>query len=152
MIRRVVVDTNIAFSALLNVNSRIGQILVNGNSFYEFYSPEYVREEIFEHKGKIQLIANLDDNKFIKTYELVMHNITILNHSVIPIEFYKKAENLCSSIDIDDTPFVAVTEFIRGKLWTGDKVLINGLIAKDYKRIISTDELHKDFIKKEKIR
>jgi predicted nucleic acid-binding protein len=80
-----------------------------------------------------------------------MHNITILNHSVIPIEFYKKAENLCSSIDIDDTPFVAVTEFIRGKLWTGDKVLINGLIAKDYKRIISTDELHQDFIRKEKL-
>jgi predicted nucleic acid-binding protein len=81
-----------------------------------------------------------------------MHNITILNHFVIPIELYKKAENLCSSIDIDDTPFVAITELVRGKLWTGDKVLINGLIAKDYKRIITTDELHQDFIRKEKLR
>jgi predicted nucleic acid-binding protein len=91
MIRKVVVDTNIAFSALLNVNSRIGQILINGNRFYEFYSPGYVREEIFEHKKKIQTIANLDENKFIATYELVMHNINILNHIVIPIDFYKRA-------------------------------------------------------------
>ena len=150
MIKKVVVDTNIAFSALLNINSRIGQILLNGKELYEFYSPEYIRDEIFEHKEKIKLIANLDENKFIATYELVLHNMNILNHSIIPIKFYKKAEELCKSIDIDDTPFVAVTEFVRGKLWTGDKVLGNGLTAKNYMRLISTEELYQDFIKKEK--
>lgn len=152
MTKKVIVDTNIAFSALLNVNSRIGQILINGNRFYEFYSPEYVREEIFEHKLKIQTLANLDENKFIATYELVMHNINILNHILIPVDFYKRAEKLCSSIDIDDTAFVAVTDFVRGKLWTGDKELIQGLISKGYKRLITTEELHQDFIRKERLK
>ena len=47
---KIIVDTNIVFSALLNINSRIGQILINGKNHYDFYSPEYVRLEIFKHK------------------------------------------------------------------------------------------------------
>ncbi len=31
---KIIVDTNIVFSALLNVNSRIGQILINGKNEY----------------------------------------------------------------------------------------------------------------------
>ena len=47
---KIIIDTNIVFSALLNINSRIGQILINGKHYYDFYSPEYVRLEIFKHK------------------------------------------------------------------------------------------------------
>jgi predicted nucleic acid-binding protein len=50
---KIIIDTNIAFSALLNINSRIGQILINGNRYYDFYSPEYIRSEIIEHQDKI---------------------------------------------------------------------------------------------------
>lgn len=49
---KIVVDSNIVFSALLNINSRIGQILINGSKHYEFYSPEYIRQEIIEHQEK----------------------------------------------------------------------------------------------------
>jgi len=51
---KIVVDSNIVFSALLNTNSRIGQILINRKDYYDFYSPEYVRFEIFNHKEKIK--------------------------------------------------------------------------------------------------
>jgi predicted nucleic acid-binding protein len=145
---RIVVDTNILFSTLLNTNSRIGQILIKGHHYYNFFSPEYIRDEIFEHKYKIQHLAKMDDIKFIETYELAVHNISIISNSVIPATYYKKAEFLCSSIDIDDTPFIAATEFLRGKLWTGDKMLINGLLAKNYSQIITTEELYQDFISK----
>ncbi|MBN1598813.1 MAG: hypothetical protein JW894_11005 [Bacteroidales bacterium] len=71
---------------------------------------------------------------------------------MIPIEFYKRAEKIYSSIDIDDTAFVAVTDFVRGKLWTGDKELIQGLLSKGYQRFITTEELHQDFLGKQKLK
>jgi len=147
---KVIIDTNIVFSALLNINSRIGQILINGNRYYNFYSPEYIRYELFAHQEKIKTIAKLTDNEFIETYESIIRNIIILNHKLIPIDIYKKAEALCKSIDIDDTVFVAVAEFTQGKLWTGDLKLLNGLAEKGYKDIIKTEELYHDFIKRER--
>ena len=105
---KIIIDTNILFSALLNTDSRIGQILINGKRYYNFYAPEYIREEIIEHKDKIKTIAKLSDDDFIELYELILRNITILNHTLIPTNIYKKAENLCETIDMDDTIFVAV--------------------------------------------
>lgn len=102
---KIVVDTNIAFSALLNIDSRIGQILINGRRHYDFYAPEYLKTEIIGHSRKIKEIARFTDDAFIETFELILHNITVLNHSVIPLNLYRKAENLCDSIDIDDTIF-----------------------------------------------
>jgi predicted nucleic acid-binding protein len=49
---KIIIDSNIAFSAILNVNSRIGQIIINGFRHYDFYSPEYIRKEILEHQEK----------------------------------------------------------------------------------------------------
>ena len=50
---KLVIDTNIVFSALLNLDSRIGQILINGGSYYSFFAPEFIRNEIIEHKTKL---------------------------------------------------------------------------------------------------
>jgi len=147
---KIIVDTNIVFSALLNVNSRIGQILINGKNHYDFYSPEYVRHEIFKHKEKIKSIGKLSENEFFETYDLVLKNITILNHSIIPSEIYRNAESTCQDIDIDDTIFVAVSEFTNGILWTGDLKLINGLNKKGFKHSIKTDDLYQDFLKRER--
>ncbi len=55
---KIIIDTNIVFSALLNINSRIGQILINGNKSFDFYSPDYIRQEIFEHQRKIKESVN----------------------------------------------------------------------------------------------
>jgi predicted nucleic acid-binding protein len=81
---------------------------------------------------------------------LIIKNVTILNHSILPIKFYKQATEICNSIDIDDTVFVAFTEYIRGKLWTGDKKLIKGLSDKGFKRLITTDDLYQDFMNRDK--
>jgi len=149
---KLVIDTNIAFSALLNVDSRIGQILLVGHKYYDFYSPEYLKYEILEHKDKIKNISKLSDDAFIELYELILHHISIIKHTVIPKSIYQKAEDLCKAIDIDDTIFVAATEFTRGKLWTGDLILQNGLIVKGYKSLIKTEDLYQDFIFKRKSR
>jgi len=50
-------------------------------------------------------------------------------------------------VDIDDTEFVGLTEHVRGKFWSGDKELRNGLIKKGWNRFITTDELFRKLTK-----
>jgi predicted nucleic acid-binding protein len=147
--RRIVVDTNVAFSTFLNVNSRIGQILLNGTKFYDFFAPEYITNELIEHKDRIKSIGKLSEDRFIELYGLILRNVRTLNHSIIPKEFYKTAIEICQDIDVDDIPFIATNDYVRGRLWTGDVKLINGLTIKGYKRIVTTSELYTEFILRE---
>ena len=48
-----------------------------------------------------------------------------------------------AQIDVDDTIFVGFSEYLKAKLWTGDKELTQGLKAKKFKRVIDTKELFK---------
>lgn len=68
----IVVDSNILFSALLNINSRIGQILISRNDYYQFYAPAYLRNEIWEHQSKIKKLGNFSDDQFQEVYELTL--------------------------------------------------------------------------------
>lgn len=43
---KIIVDTNIVFSALLNTNSIIGDLLLNSANIFEFYSCQYLWYEI----------------------------------------------------------------------------------------------------------
>lgn len=147
---KIVVDTNILFSTLLNTDSRIAQILFNGRPFYDFYAPEYVRTEIFEHKERLIQLTGISENEFLELYELVIKNVNVLYHSLIPAKIYLKAEKLCRSIDIDDTVFIAVTEFLKGRLWTGDKKLMNGLALKGFTKMVKTEDLYREFLMKER--
>lgn len=148
---KIIVDSNILFSAMLNINSRIGQILINGQEFFDFYAPKYVKTEIFEHQDKIKRIAGLTSEEFLEVYELVLKNVTILNHSILPRKDYKRAFEYCQHIDLDDTIFVSFSEYLKAKLWTGDKKLIEGLKKKNFTRTITTEILYKEFIEKRKL-
>jgi predicted nucleic acid-binding protein len=110
----IIIDSNIAFSAFLNINSRIGQILINGHHYYNFFAPEYLRHEIFGHKEKIIAFSRLTENEFLELYELIIRNVTVLNHALIPVKIYRKALILCNSIDINDAVFIAFAEYIKG--------------------------------------
>ena len=145
---KLVVDTNIVFSAILNLNSRIAQILLTCSEHYDFYAPKYIRSEIWEHQQKIKKITGLNDEEFIEVYELVLKNITILNHSIVGEKNYKFAIELCKTIDVDDTVFVAFSNYLNCKLWTGDKKLINGLKKKGFNEITTTEELFNDFLER----
>jgi predicted nucleic acid-binding protein len=140
---RIVVDTNIVFSAILNTDSKIARILLHPVRRLNFYSTEHLLLEILEHKGKIQKISNYSDETLEKVISLLTHKIRFINLKLIPRESYEFAKNLTHDIDIDDTEFVALTEHIKGKLWSGDKELQSSLLKKGWNKFSTTDELYK---------
>ncbi|MCA1759104.1 MAG: hypothetical protein LC658_04985 [Bacteroidales bacterium] len=145
---RIVVDTNIVFSAILNSKSKIARILLQPKSHLNFYSTEQLLREIEEHKDKIQNISNYSNYELNRTLVLITSRIRFINVKLISKEFYDFAESLTFNVDIDDTEFVALTEQIKGKLWSGDKELQRGLIKKNWTRFISTEELFARIIRK----
>jgi len=60
---------------------------------------------------------------------------------IIPQEIWQESEYLTFDIDLDDTPFVALSIFLNAYLWTGDKALYYGLINKGFDKVLLTSEL-----------
>jgi len=58
---RIVIDTNIEFSAIMNTNSKIAKLLLYQISKFNFYSKEQLITEIEEHKDKIQKLGGYDN-------------------------------------------------------------------------------------------
>lgn len=147
---KIVVDTNIVFSAVLNTNSKIARILLQPRNKLRFYSTEQLSYEIKEHKEKIKRISNYSDFELDRIIILITSKIRFINVRLIPKEIYKKSEFLTADVDIDDTEFVALTEHINGELWSGDKELKNGLNKKGWNKFVTTDDLFERVIRRTK--
>jgi predicted nucleic acid-binding protein len=145
---RVVVDTNIVFSAILNTNSKISRIILQPKSRLNLYSTSQLEYELAEHWGKLKKISKYSDIELQQVSSLIISRIRFINVELIPEKLFIKAEKLTRDIDIDDTEFVALTEHVRGRLWTGDKELIKGLRKKNWDYPLSTDELYKLIVKR----
>ena len=138
---KIVVDTNIIFSSLLNTNGTIGQLLFNSDSVFEFYSCNYMQHEIEKHWAKLKRISKLSDLELREAQHKLFAKIHFINEELIPTKTWLASEELVENIDIDDLDFVALTKHLKGYLWTGDQELYNGLKRKNFKRIYSTNEL-----------
>lgn len=139
---RIIVDTNIAFSAILNTNSKIARIILQPKSRLHFYSTDLLMNEILEHKNKLKRLADFSDLELNKTISLITKKIRFIDIKLVPLNILKKSQELLNDIDIDDTEFVALTDHIHGKLWSGDKILQDGLRQKKWNKFISTNELY----------
>jgi predicted nucleic acid-binding protein len=121
----VVVDSNLIFSALISNASRIRDILLENNM--NFYSPNFLITEIYKHKDKIVKNSHLVDSEFYLYLNGLIERIKFVPIDYISIESRQKAYDLCKSIDVKDTPFVALAVDLKIPLWTGDKKLREGL-------------------------
>lgn len=138
---KIIVDTNIIFSAILNSNSRIGKILLNSKVHFQFFTCNYLKVEIQRHRNNLLKITNLKEHEIIELEELVTQKITFIDERLIPQNILAKTEIQLKDIDPNDVVFVAMTKHLEGKLWTGDMQLYKGLKAKRFKDIILTPEL-----------
>ncbi len=138
---KIIVDTNIVFSAILNSNSRIGKILLNSKEHFQFFTYNYLRTEIQRHRNKLLKITKLTEDQLSELEVLVTQHITFIDERLIPQGLLIKTETQLKAIDPDDTVFVALTKHLEGKLWTGDMQLYKGLKSKRFKDLILTSEL-----------
>jgi predicted nucleic acid-binding protein len=139
----IIVDTNIVFSAILNTKSIIGDIILNSNKVFQFWSCHYLLGEINRHWDKLERISKLKSNELLESQRLIYKNINFIDEGQIPKKFRLKAYDLVNDIDLNDVVFVALNEYQKAILWTGDKALIDGLRQKGYDRIHATDEMIK---------
>lgn len=148
---RIVVDTNIVFSAILNTDNKIAQVLLQPKSNLNFYSTEQLLSEIKEHTDKLKKLSGYSDNEIDRVIELITKRIRFINVKLISAESYQIAETLAHDVDIDDTEFVALTEHLKAKLWSGDKELQKGLKKKGWEKFILTSELTDRKVRRKKL-
>lgn len=138
---KIIVDTNIIFSGLLNTQGNIGDLIFNSGGVFEFYSCIYMQKEIEKHWIKLKRISKLSDIQLEESRLKMFAKIYFINEELIPEKIWLAAEKIAVDIDADDSDFVALTKHLKGYLWTGDKELYNGLKKKNFKKVYNTKEL-----------
>jgi predicted nucleic acid-binding protein len=140
---KIIVDTNIVFSALLNSNSKIGRLLLNSRNYFEFYSCKYLQKGIQHHFYKILNYSHLKEEDLSELINLIESRIFFIDEKLLPETVIFSARKLVEDIDFDDFAFVAISNYLNALLWTGDKILIEGLHKKGYVNVVTTSELLK---------
>jgi predicted nucleic acid-binding protein len=138
---KIIVDANIVFSGILNTNGKIGDLLINSNSQFDFIAPEFLSLEIKSKYDKLQQISGLSIEEIQEAEFHIYQNIRFISEEQIVDASWKKAFKLVFDIDEKDIHYVAYAHFFKCKLWSGDKLLMKGLEKKGFKKIISTDGL-----------
>jgi predicted nucleic acid-binding protein len=139
---KVIIDTNIIFSAILSSSGKIGQILIFGRKHIEFYAPSLVKVEVKRHREKLIQLGEITDADFEETRDDIFGCINFISEEQIPFEYWRQALPYVRETDMDDIAFVALSSFLDAHLWTGDKKLLRGLEATGFTKGLSTDMLY----------
>ena len=82
--KKIIVDTNIIFSCLLNSQGTIGDLIFNSEDIFDFYSNQYMRFEIRKHWNKLIKVSRLTDLELETAYEKMLTKLTFINEELIP--------------------------------------------------------------------
>jgi len=142
---KLIVDTNIVFSAMISDKGKIGELLLNKPGDIRFLSPDFLLEELVIHTKKLLSITGYTHAEYQQIKSLVIKHIEFVDSAAISKENWMKSHQILKDIDEKDVSFVALNLETDGFLWTGDKKLIKGLQRKNYNKIISTDMLYNKY-------
>ena len=129
---KIVIDTNIIFSLLINKNLKLLDTFTAEK--HQFYMPTYAVIELFNHKEKIVKYTKMTKEEVTEFLYRILSRITIINDTTISEKAIKQAYNLVREVDIKDLPFVALAIELNAYLWTGDKKLQEHLKIKGFER------------------
>jgi predicted nucleic acid-binding protein len=102
-----------------------------------FYICETVLVELFRRKEKLVAASRIDGERVVEAYGQLLSVVRLYKEGLISSPDWARAYELCSDVDPTDTPHVALTLALEGLLWTGDKRLREGLLAKGFDRFFS---------------
>ena len=138
---KVVVDTNILISALIDPEGKLADILLQTHTELELYSCYFLYIEILKHKNKLVKLSGLPESELLELIYHILKKIRFINEEQIPDQIWRKAFEMTQDIDEKDTPFVALTLYLKSFLWTGDKILIKGLKERFFDNVLTSQEL-----------
>lgn len=133
---KVVVDSNILFSALISGK----ELYVDIFKAVKVYVPDFIFGEIYKYEERIITQTNLGNELKLFVREL-FSEITVIPKLAISKECFNKALSLCYDIDPKDTTYLALSIELNIPLWTNDKKLVQGLLKKGYDQVITTEKI-----------
>ena len=117
---RIVLDSNVLFSALIRDSTTRRLILEYDDSFL---FPSYIFEEMEEHKDELIVKSKMSDEEFNKLLNILLKKVLL-----VPVESLKaykeKAVGIVKNIDKDDAIFIACAlAYPESIIWSDDKKL-----------------------------
>lgn len=138
---KLIIDTNLIFSSISKSDGRIAEIILNPNFHLQLTGCYFSYIELFKYKDKLIKASKLAELEFLDVMYQMLKRIHFFNEGMIPKDVIDEAYKLTFDIDEKDTIFVAMGMHFEQKLWSGDKVLVEGLRKKGYNELILTNEL-----------
>ena len=136
---RLVVDTNVIFSALLKKDSKELDIILRED--VEAFVPKFLIIEIFKHKERLIKISKLSEDEVLESLYLILKYCIVFNDEDIPEEILSQSLQYVMEIDPKDVVFVASAITLNARLWSGDTKLIKGLREKNINIIVQTKDI-----------
>ena len=127
---KVITDTNKLFSAALSKNGKVAQTLFSDE--YQFIVPHFTMVELFKYKDKLILLTKKSEVEVLEILYHILLQVNFYNEKSLSLPSRQTAYNLCKDIDPKDSVFVALSLELDTPIWTGDKKLKKGLIAKGF--------------------
>ncbi|HIG96082.1 TPA: PIN domain-containing protein [Candidatus Woesearchaeota archaeon] len=132
---KIVIDSNILFSALIKDSTTRRLILEYGGTFL---FPEYIFTELEKYKEGLLTKSKMYETEFEKLLVLLLKKVVIIpNERALP--YKEEALTLVKDVDINDILFVAcVLAHPDSLLWSDDKALkkIKGILVLHTQEII----------------
>lgn len=134
--RVVIVDANLAFKALVSNRGDLrGRLAQAGEDTLS--SPRFLFVELFKHRYRLVAASGLAEEDVIGSMHTLVSGMEFVNEGNIPLGTWMEAYRLCKGVDEQDTPYVALTLHLDGRLWTEDRVLQGGLRARGFDRFFT---------------
>lgn len=134
---RIIADTNKLFSASLSKNEKVAQTLFSDE--YDFIVPHFTMIELFKYKDKLILLTKKSEVEVLEILYHILLQVNFYNEKELSLSSRQLAYNLCKDIDPKDSVFVAFALELDAPLWTGDKKLKKGLLAKGFTRFFEEE-------------
>jgi predicted nucleic acid-binding protein len=126
----LIVDANVFFSALISKGKTLRVLAINSvTETFELLAPEFLMEEIEEHKKEILSKSKLSLSDIEQVFQLLQREVKFISHSVFS-ELLEEAKKISPP---DDFPYVALALKVKSlglnvAIWSNDKELKEALI------------------------
>ena len=128
--KKIVLDTNKLFAALLSRNEDFRQVMFDPG--YRIFTTKYLIVEIFKHKERIVAASGLEEQELLSLLHSILERIQFIDEDSIRIGSWTESWRLCRDVNENDTAYVALALDQDAELWTSDRVLETGLRKKGF--------------------